>query len=146
MTDFEYVCIWTCSVFILLKEYWWIGYRGPAPKFCFGSFKDILFWFLWEHSDNGIGRTSAVHRGDFLGLKTSMRRLRFCSVMSGSVCNSLIFGPRWVYMSILTLWFSFWEFCSHFDYTFLGAYAWEAYWVWDYVYIHTMLDIYIYIY
>ena len=123
-------------------------------------------------------RTSAVHRGDFLGLKTSMQWLMFCSVQSGSVCNSLIlsgntiytgisliwlsvsyymhsasayvtywvsyshlflylddtldiwvgrraltFGSQQVYISILMLWFSNWEFYAHFDFTF---------WVWIY--------------
>ena len=67
MKDFGYVCIWTCSIFILSKEYSWIGWSGPVPKFCFGSFGDILFWFFQEHSDSGIERTSAIHRGDFLG-------------------------------------------------------------------------------
>ena len=42
-----------------------------------GSFGDTLvpsgtIWFLRGHSDGGIGWTSAVHRGDSLGLKTSI--------------------------------------------------------------------------
>ena len=55
--DSEYICTWTCSVFILPEEYWWIGCGGLAPKFwflrkhyvlvplgtlCSGSFGDIL--------------------------------------------------------------------------------------------------------
>ena len=32
--------------------------------------------------------------------------------------GALTFSLRWVYMSILTLWFFDWEFCTHFDYTF----------------------------
>ena len=37
------------------------------PKFCFGSFRDVLFWFLWGHSNSNIGRTSVVHKVDFSG-------------------------------------------------------------------------------
>ena len=123
----------------------------------------MLFWFIWRHSDNSMGRTSDLHRGDFLGLETSIRRLIFYFVQSGSVCNSPVFSDntiymgisiiqllcalciciryllsvvaddtvdvwdggralsfeqRKVYMSILTLWYSNWEFCTHFDYIF----------------------------
>ena len=42
MKDFGFVCIWICSVFILQKEYLWIGCDGPAPKFWSRSFRDIL--------------------------------------------------------------------------------------------------------
>ena len=55
---------------------------------------------------------------------------------------ALTFGPRRVYMSILTLWFSDREFDTHFDYTFLGVYAWGAHWVCDYVYTHDTVYIY----
>ena len=83
--------IWICSIFIFPEEYWWIRWGGLAPKFCSSSFRDTLFWFLWRHSvlilsgysDSGMGKTSTVHRGDFLGLETSMWRRMFCSVHSG---------------------------------------------------------------
>ena len=47
MKDSGYVCIWTYSVFILPKEYWWIGCGGPAPK----------FWFFRGHSVLVLSRT-----------------------------------------------------------------------------------------
>ena len=71
---------------------------GQHPSF--GSFGDILFWFIRRHSDSGIGRTSDVHRGDFLGLKTSIRKLMFYSVQSGSVCNSPILWGNTIYTGI----------------------------------------------
>ena len=58
--------------------------------------------------------------------------------------GALTFGLWWVYMIVLTLWFFDWEFCTYFDCTFLGVYVWVAHWVWDYVYIRTILYIYIY--
>ena len=113
--DSEYVCTWTYSIFILPEEYWWIGCSGPAPKFwflrehfvlvpsgtfCSGSFGDILFWFLRGHSDSGMEMTSDVHRGDFLGLKTSIRRLMFCYILSGSICNSSVLSGNTIYTRI----------------------------------------------
>ena len=100
MKDSSYVCIWTCSVFILPKEYWWIGCGRPGPKFCYGSFGDILFWFLRGHSSSGIGRTSTVHRWNFLSLETSMQQLIFCSVQSGSVCNLPILSGNIIYTGL----------------------------------------------
>ena len=73
------MCTWICSVFISLEKYWWIGYDGSVPKFCFGSFVEILFWFLRGHSISDMGRTSVVHRGDFLGHETFNDDL--CSVL-----------------------------------------------------------------
>ena len=81
-----------------------MGCGGPAPKFCYGSFEDILLRFIRGHSDSGMGRTSAVHKGDFLGLMTSMRWLIFCSVQSDSVCNSPILSSNTIYTGILIIW------------------------------------------
>ena len=39
----------------------------PSGTLCSGSFRDIMFRFLRGHYDSGIGRTSDVHRGNFLG-------------------------------------------------------------------------------
>ena len=98
MKDSGYVCIWTCSIFMLPEKYWWIGCSGQRPSS--GSFGDILFWFLWGHFDSGMGRTFDVHKGDFLGLETSIWRLMFYSVQGGSVCNSPILSGNIIYMGI----------------------------------------------
>ena len=45
-----------------------------------------------------------MHKGDFLGLKTSMRWLIFYSVQSGSVCNSPILSGNTIYTGILIIW------------------------------------------
>ena len=66
----------------------------------------VLFWFFQGHSDSGMGKTSALHRGDFLGLKTSMRWLMFYSIQSSSVCNSPILSSNIIYIRILMVWLS----------------------------------------
>ena len=69
-----------------------------------------------------MGRTSDVHKWDFLGLETSIRRLIFYSVQSGSVCNSPILLGNTIYMGILVIWLS--VFCYvH------SASAYVTYWV-----------------
>ena len=106
MKDSKFVFIWICSVFIFPEEYWWIEYGRSMTNFYFGSFEDVLFWFLQEYSDSNMGRTSVVHKGDFLGLKTSMWQLMFCYVQSGSVCNSLILSGNTIYTGIPIIWLS----------------------------------------
>ena len=77
---------------------------GQRLIFCYSSFDDVLFWFLWEYSNSDMGRTSAIHRGDVLGLKTSMWWFMFYSVQSGSVCNSPILSDNIIYTRISTIW------------------------------------------
>ena len=157
----------------------------PTGTFCSGSFGDVLFWFLRGHSDNGMGRTSDVHRGDFLGgsrppydglcsvlfwvaqyaIHQSFQAIQYtrgsrsydcqfsvmctlhlhtllteyCTHVYSYIADDIVdiwvgggvltFGSRRVYMSILTLCFSNLDFCTYFDYIFLGVYAWEAHWV-----------------
>ena len=66
--------------------------------FCYGFFEDVMFWFLQRYSDSGMGKTSTVHKGDFLGLKVFIQRLMFYFVQSGSVCNSPILLGNTIYM------------------------------------------------
>ena len=47
-----------------------------------------------------MGKTSDVHIVDFLGLETSIRRLMFYSVQSGSVCNLPILSGNTIYTGI----------------------------------------------
>ena len=130
MKDFGYMCIWICSVPILPEEYWWIECGELVPNFCYGSFGNILFWFFWEYCDNGMRRTSIVHRGDFSGLKTFMRRLMFCYVQSSSICNSPILSGNIIYTGILTIWLSVF-------YYVLSLSTYITYWVsYSHLYLH----------
>ena len=103
---------------------------GQRPKFYSGSFKDVLFWFLRGHSDSDMGRTSDVHRWDFLGLKTSMRRLISRSVQSDSIYNSPILSGNIRYIGILIIWL-FISYYMHY------ASSYVTYWVsYSHLFLH----------
>ena len=107
--------------------YYWksTGEQGVADQ-CpsSSSFGDVLFWFLQGYSGSSMGRTSDVHRGDFLGLETSIRRLMFCSEwlsmqLTGLIRQYNIYRDpdytivRFIFMCTLHLHMLLTEYCTH---------------------------------